>query len=259
MQLLFRPRALVALVLTAVFWATMGAPIAGAQDADPAPNLIGVAHSVTIDRESSSDQILVTYNFVVENFGDTELRDVQVYDDLTDTFGRVPVEVAEVNSDPACPESVAVINTSVGEVLSVLAPGCVLQPHQAIHTELALLLPADSSGVFFSSAVAAAHTVDGIEITDLSSSGSRPDANNNGDPSDDTTPTVIDLTSAPAASLMGTSMDRESVQAMGDAGSLTPSPEPSRAVQVLLYALIALLILGAFLGGWLVNARRRPS
>ncbi len=231
------------------------APAAGqtTQTAD----LVGLAHSAAVHR--GDDAVIISYHYVVRNFSDEAVQSVQIYEDLAATFGDVDIVVSELDSDPQCPVADDLAPAAGGMVLAVLAPGCELGPGEEISSSLELSLPPSSDGVYFSSAVVVAHTTGGIEVTDLSSAGSRPDANNNNDPSDDTTPTVVDLTGAPAADLLGASVVRDSEEAFGEFGPSAAAPQRRAVIRTVALSALGLLALMAAVGAWQIRLDRQRS
>ncbi len=171
--------------------ATDSAPTDVTFAADP---VIGIAKSVSgtpIDNGDGSYG--VTYLVTVENSGDIVLRNVQVMDSLSTTFRAATgfsisnVSSATLTANPGF--------DGLGDV-DLLSGGDTLLPGQKATLALEVTVQPGTVAVpFMNDAVAMGTSPSGITVLDASTAGTEPDANGNGDPRDDSTPTPVNLDS----------------------------------------------------------------
>ena len=156
---------------------------------------IGIAKNVISVIPNADGSTVVTYEFNIENFGNQELTDVQVTDNLGVVFAPCTVEVIELTSDdftannngPGQFDGVTNFNLLVGtDALGVGDQGAVL-------LTIRLSDCGDVTGPFNNSAFISAEDPGGDVLTDISQNGPEPDPDGNGDPTDNNDPTPVDF------------------------------------------------------------------
>lgn len=138
-------------------------------------------------------EYLATQSIVVENFGQTTLASVNVQQSLAVAFPP-PAEVAvvEVHS----PDFSVDPDFDGTTQLRLLSGSDSLAPGERGVVTLRLRIVPDGGGAWFETRVLAlAATPDGSTVSDFSTAGANPDANGNGDPSDDHRATEVLLAS----------------------------------------------------------------
>jgi len=155
------------------------------------PGLIGVAKRVVGSPVLVEAGVWdVTFEIYVENYGSVLLANLQVSDDLDDTFPpSTTYSVQEVSSAdfsvnwPAGFDGSADTNLLTGtDSLMVGANGII--------TVVIRVTPAET-GPFLNTAVGSGQTPAGGTVQDESQDGTDPDANGNNDPTDDNEPTPV--------------------------------------------------------------------
>lgn len=152
---------------------------------------IGLAKRVSAGPTNNGDGTYsLTYTLFVENTGDTELRNLQVVDNLTTTFAGVTsisvdsVTSAEFALATTTYNGVGNNNLLLGtETLAVNASGSI-----AIAVTIT---PGNSLGPHNNMAEAQSTSPSGIFVTDISHDGSDPDGDGDGDPTNDSEPTPV--------------------------------------------------------------------
>ena len=153
--------------------------------------VIGLAKRAEI---LESDPYLVRLIFTLENFGDVELTEVSIVDDLVATFGAG-------NFDIAAPPTVVVDNgrgiepnpdfDGAGDK-NLLDPASTLVPNGSARVFLDVSVP--TPGSYENSALGGGRSVvSGTIVKDVSQDGDDPDPDMNDDPTDNDDPTIIDL------------------------------------------------------------------
>jgi uncharacterized repeat protein (TIGR01451 family)/LPXTG-motif cell wall-anchored protein len=152
--------------------------------------LIGLAKAVVagpVNRHNGSFE--VTYELVITNAGDVELRDVNVADDLTAVFPTPAVfELDGVRSDDFA------VNSGFDGVddLTVLAGTDTLPVGGSGTVRFDVIVWTNGdTGPFENTARATGTSPSGVEVIDDSHDGLIPDGNDNGDPTDDDDPTPV--------------------------------------------------------------------
>lgn len=149
------------------------------------PNpIIGVAKAAsTPTLQSDGNSYNVTFTITVKNMGNVALTDVTVLDDLTATFPG-GVSVVPVGGISTTGSLLANSNYDGNVDKGLLAPGSTLAIGATGTIVFTLnAVPGSNFGPFYNSSVAAAKA--GAQITsDISTSGTNPDPNNNGNPGD---------------------------------------------------------------------------
>jgi len=150
---------------------------------------IGVAKRVVSVEKISTGTYEVTYEILVENFGEENLSNLQVAENLDATFPSPTVYQVLSLSSSDFSVNVPGFNGSTDtnllggtDTLPVSATGTI--------TLVVEVVPA-SGGPFDNTAVASGEHPTAGTVTDQSQDGVDPDPNNNGDPTDDNEPTPV--------------------------------------------------------------------
>ena len=153
--------------------------------------LIGIAKRVVGSPvELSAGTWQVTYEFLVRNYGNVPLTNVQVTDDLTATFpADVSFTVTSITSAEFTENTLfngtTITNLLVGsDSLAVGAQGTIRVVFTVVPT---------SAGPYNNSAVASGQPPLGGPTSDTSQNGTTPDPDSDGDPTDNNDPTPIDF------------------------------------------------------------------
>ncbi|WP_207492485.1 Ig-like domain-containing protein [Aridibaculum aurantiacum] len=160
--------------------------------------LIGVAKSVTAGPVNNLDgSYNVTYTITLKNFGDVQLRNVQVSDNFATTFGGAPVSVVSVTSG-----QLSVNNTFNGIGNNNLLAGTDILAVNEIKTVVVTVRvwPA-SLATYNNIAVASAQGPGNTVTTDNSTNGTNPDPDNDDNPNNNSIPTPVTFTEAPVIGL----------------------------------------------------------
>jgi uncharacterized repeat protein (TIGR01451 family) len=149
---------------------------------------LGVAKSLSAEPVSNGDGSYdVVYSFLVENFGDVELAEIQVYDDLAATF-----DVAEewIVLDVSSADLI-VSATFDGIADTELLTGTDVLPAGASATiELTVRVsPGSERGPHWNSTTGLGKSPAGTTVADVSQNGVDPDPDGNDDPADNDDPT----------------------------------------------------------------------
>jgi uncharacterized repeat protein (TIGR01451 family) len=206
----------------------MDADEAGENDPTPIPiPRIGVSKSAGAVINNGDGTYNVPFVLKVTNAGETSLSTVQIDDSLSDfgTFTTATVPAAgqySISTDPTIASATngAVFTavdpadfTGAGAGASLLIAASSSLPNHGsgnsstaeIHFTLRFFPTIE--GPFNNSAVATASSPTGGNVTDASVSGNTPDADGNGDPGDDSGPTVVNL----SGQIIGVAKQLESV------------------------------------------------
>ncbi len=176
------------------------------------PVLIGTTKTVTDTVEEADGTFTITYQVVVENAGEVDLQNVQAVEDLTNTFAATQgFSVTDIRlvgttgtGSPAPNINPNFNGTSDTNLLdgtgslsarqvdnndnSITTPGGTVTVEFDVN-----VTPGDGPngfGPFENQVEARGTSPEGTEVRDLSNDGTNADANNNGTPTDDDTPTV---------------------------------------------------------------------
>ncbi|MCA9349786.1 DUF11 domain-containing protein, partial [Candidatus Saccharibacteria bacterium] len=147
---------------------------------------IGLAKSLSSVDYLGQASFELKYQFVIKNYGDTWLDDLELIEDLGTQFGTVDWQVMEVISPNL------VVNTTYNGIdqQNLLAPAQSLAPGQSAQISLRLQVKTpDGLEILVNTAEAQAIDIFGDQIGDSSVDGLDPDANGDGDPGNDTSPT----------------------------------------------------------------------
>ena len=179
------------------------------------PVLIGTTKTVTNTVEEADGTSTITYQVVVENAGEVELQNVQAVEDLTDTFAAAQgfsvtdirlVGTTGTSSPPPNinPNFNGTSDTNLLDGTGSLSARVVNNNNNTITTPGGTVTvefdvnvtPGNGPngfGPFENQVEARGTSPEGTEVRDLSTDGTNADANNNGTPTDDDTPTVASI------------------------------------------------------------------
>lgn len=153
---------------------------------------LGVAKNIGIILDKHDGSFDVPINIIVKNYGPTTLKNLQITDNLTQTFPNhqyllVP---GSINSNNLT------INPNYDGVsnFNLLAGTDLLSPGESKQIDFVINLQAQyGDGPFLNTAVATAIGLYGTQVSDQSQNGTDPDHDGNGNPGDDNEPSLITL------------------------------------------------------------------
>lgn len=148
--------------------------------------LIGVSNQLVATEYNGDGTWDALFTIRVQNYGDTELNDIQVTQDLDDAFEIGNYTVTEITST-----SFAVDTEYDGSsVTTMLTPaGNTLQPGAS--TDIVLRITIRKEGTFYLSATGTGKAPGGTAVSDISQNGSDPDPEQDGDPTNNSEPTPV--------------------------------------------------------------------
>jgi uncharacterized protein affecting Mg2+/Co2+ transport len=157
---------------------------------------LGVAKAVVAGPTNNGDGTYsLTYRIYLENSGSESLLGLQVTEDLEAAFTTATSVGAISASSP---------NFTVNPGFDGSTDPSVLAGSDSLETGgsgvvdvIVTVTPGANLGPYDNSVTGSATSSGGSELTDESTSGSNPDANGNGDPTDDDTPTSVSFGEAP--------------------------------------------------------------
>ena len=160
----------------------------------PAPqSRLGIAKQVGVPVNNNDGTFTIPYLVTVQNSSVVDLTAVQVADDLTSTFTGA-VAFAIVPSSVTSSRLRVNPNFNGRSDVNLLAGTDRLGAGETATVSFNVLLtPGGKQGTYFNTAIGTARDPGGNPLRDISTSGVTPDANGNGIPDDDNTPTPIDL------------------------------------------------------------------
>lgn len=174
-------------------------------NSDPTPvtftehPLIGIAKSLSSVPVNNGDgSYNMAFTLKIGNYGDVPLKNVQISDNLTTTFGAgASITVTGISSP-----DLAVNAAFNGTTLLNMLQGTDIIPVNQIRTvNININITPVSAGPFNNTAVGEAAGPGGTPTTDNSQDGLYPDPDNNGDPTDNNVPTPITFTENPGIGL----------------------------------------------------------
>ncbi len=157
---------------------------------------IGVAKAVSQVVNNGDGTYDVTYSILVANMGDTVLNNVQVTDNLDNTFGAGKHAVQSVSSTTFAVNpgyTGAPPNTSLLLGTDTLNPGA-----SGIITLVVRVTPGSNLGPYNNRATGTATGPGGVPTADNSQNGTNPDPDGDGDPTNNNQLTPVSFTEAPA-------------------------------------------------------------
>jgi hypothetical protein len=152
--------------------------------------LIGIAKAVGASpAPTGTGSYQLTYSIIIENFGDVDLADLQVSDDLAAAFDAVVSwSVVSAASDDL---SVSPTFDGVADT-DLLVGGDVLVAGAAAAVNVTVsITPGAALGPHWNTATVAATSPAGTTVADISQDGTEPDPDGNGNPTDNNEPTPV--------------------------------------------------------------------
>ncbi|HEY9613455.1 DUF6923 family protein [Allocoleopsis sp.] len=174
-------------------------PVVGFPDPTPlqvtANPSIGLAKTVTSVVDLGNGNFQLTYILAIQNFGNVDLNNVQVTENLSNTFGSTPFTVNRVSSPTG---NLAPNNNFNGVNDTNLLSGTDTLAIGATKTlELVVTMtPGNKLSPYDNQAEATAQSSAG-PTRDISTNGLNPDPDGNGNPSDNNNSTPLDLANPP--------------------------------------------------------------
>lgn len=187
---------------------------AGENDPTPVPiPRIGVAKSAGVVVNNADGTYSVPFTLTVNNAGQTALSTVQVADTVAGQFGTYtagvpaagqytiasgPTVGAQANGAALTAVGAGVF-TGSGAGSALLVPGASSLPNfgagtaSSAQVQFTVRFFPTTAGPFSNTAIATGTSPAGGNVTDNSADGAVPDVNANGDPGDDTSPTLVSL------------------------------------------------------------------
>jgi len=169
--------------------------------------LLGVAKSVGTPVMVEEGIFDVPYTIKVSNLGTADLTNVQVVDNLSNTFNRGALILSNrIKATAEAGLKADTLYTGQGLMTKMLVDSLSKLPKGTSRT-LAFTVRVNvknaDSLTFYNSAVAMAKTTGGVMVADTSTAGTNPDPKNNLDPRTSNDPTPVVLNSVPNKSYIG--------------------------------------------------------
>jgi LPXTG-site transpeptidase (sortase) family protein len=158
-------------------------------NADQKP-LIGLAKRAVSVTNVSANTYDVLFTFVIENYGNVTLHNPQITDNLNTTFpSTTTYAVKSVSS------SDLIVNASFNgdSDQQLLGSGNTLAVGESKTLDVVVRVVPTTHGIFYNTATVTAKDVNNHDVTDVSQNGSNPDADGNGNPTNDSEPTPVDF------------------------------------------------------------------
>ncbi|WP_374756800.1 Ig-like domain-containing protein [Larkinella humicola] len=178
---------------------------------DLPPSLLGVAKSVSKLEDLGSGVYNVTYTIKLTNLGSDDLKNVQVVDNLTETFGNdVLIGPGKPALSAEAGLTVDTTYTGQGMLTHLLVDSLSTLPRGAsrsVNLTVRVDVRNSPKNVYHNSAIANAVTLVGnTMLTDTSTAGSNVDPDNDLDPRNNNTPTAVTLLGLPVIPKIGVAM-----------------------------------------------------
>lgn len=159
------------------------------------PAQLGVAKQVGVPVNNNDGTFTIPYIITVQNPSDINVINLQVTDDLTQTFTNGATFTIVPNSVQSATLRVNP-NFNGSSDTNLLAGTDTLAFGQTATVNFSVrLTPGNTARTFLNTAIGTGRDPENNLITDASTNGVTPDANGNNNPNDDSTPTPINLTS----------------------------------------------------------------
>ncbi|MFB6456178.1 gliding motility-associated C-terminal domain-containing protein [Chitinophaga sp. Hz27] len=153
--------------------------------------MLGMALSATTPAIQSDGSYNITYTYTLKNYGGIPLTQVQVNSDLATTFASpMTFTVSTITATGITSNSAF---TGSGANKQLLAAGATLAPGASATVTVVINLKNNGQYGTFNTQPTATATAGTGTVTDLSVNGANPDANGNGVPMDDQSPTPVTI------------------------------------------------------------------
>ena len=163
--------------------------------------VIGLAKAVTDVTNNEDGTYDVTFEILVQNYGDVPLENIQVTDDLTATFpAPADFSVQSVSATGSLTEN----NNYDGDgdqALLIPATSSLAFGASETITIVVEVNPGGNLGPYLNSAFGTAEGPGGTPAEDTSTNGMDPDPDGDGDPTNNDTPTPVNFTENPSVSV----------------------------------------------------------
>ncbi len=172
-------------------------------DPRPTPS-IGIAKAAGVPVRQADGSYRVTYNFVVRNYGNTVLANVQVTDNLASTFAApATFTIATAPAATGTLTANAAFNGASNVNLLNSAQSTLAVGEAATITVTVAFKPNGAAGPFLNTAIATATSPDNTPTQDTSTVGTNPDPNDNGTPGDpnENIPTPVEVPEYPVIAI----------------------------------------------------------
>ena len=158
---------------------------------------LGIAKAAAIITSNNDGSFIIPYTVTVNNAGNIRLNNVQVTENLSQTFPGASVlsiipNTLNGNGVTVNPNFNGTTNTNLLAGTDSLAVGA-----NGTITFNVRVIPGASSGLYNNTAVGAATGVNGTDVSDQSNNGTNPDPDGDGDPTNNNTPTPVSFTFTP--------------------------------------------------------------
>ncbi|HEV7349825.1 Ig-like domain-containing protein [Telluribacter sp.] len=161
--------------------------------------LLGVAKALTSAPVNNGDgSYNLTFTFTLQNMGNVPLKNLQLTDNLTTTFGGAPVAVTNLAASSGLTVNADFNGTSIQ---NLLAGADELLVNEIKTVTLSLTVTPDGAGPYTNFATGTANGPGGTPTTDRSQDGTSPDPDKDGDPENDDEETPISFPENPGIGL----------------------------------------------------------
>ncbi|NNL46788.1 MAG: LPXTG cell wall anchor domain-containing protein, partial [Acidimicrobiia bacterium] len=177
-----------------------GAPGDSGGSNDPTPvtfgenPVVGLAEDITGITDNGNGSYTVTYLLTVENLGDVDLSAVQITNDLATTFSAAEsFVVSDIRSTDLTVDTSfdGAGQTNLVDGTDSLAVGSA----RTVEFDV-IVTPGANSGPYDNQAASIGTSPSGIDVNDTSQAGIDPDPDNDGDPTNNSTPTSVTFESS---------------------------------------------------------------
>jgi uncharacterized repeat protein (TIGR01451 family) len=159
--------------------------------------IIGVAKTISTAAVSNNDgTYTLTYQILVQNYGDVPLINVQITDDLNTTFTGATSFTVDLVSSPDLAVNFPGYDGIGTTTLLVGTDGMLVGEVDTVYVTVTVT-PGTKLGIYDNSATANANGTGNTAVTDDSYNGTDPDPDSNGDPTDNTLPTPVSFIESP--------------------------------------------------------------
>ncbi len=176
-------------------------------ESDPTPVLIqenpilGVAKVAGAVTPLGNGDFSIPFTLFIENMGDTELRNLQVSDDLSTTFGADAFIVTVTPTSASLTVNANYDGVSTGDINLLSGSDTLAAGATATVTMTVSFTPATPTSAYTNQASTTATTPNNVTLTDLSQDGNNSDPDSNNEPRDNNDATPFSVSVIPAAQI----------------------------------------------------------